>query len=62
MRDPYNIDTDYCYIFIRHNYVFYRKDSNNIYVVTMYNEREDYMMSLLGIKTTSQETEDYWNE
>lgn len=53
MRDLYDIDTDYCYIFVGHNYVFYRRDSENIYVVNMYNEREDYMMSLFGIKTGS---------
>ena len=53
MRDLYDIDTDYCYIFVGHDYVFYRRDSENIYVVNMYNEREDYMMSLFGIKTGS---------
>ena len=62
MRDLYDIDTDYCYIFVGHNYVFYRRDSENIYVVNMYNEREDYMMSLFVIKTTTKETEDYWGE
>ena len=44
------------------NYVFYKVKPESIYVVNIYNEREDFMMDLFGIKTTTQETEDYWDE
>ncbi len=44
------------------NYVFYRVEPDCIYVVNIYNEREDFMMDLFGIKTTSKETEDFRGE
>lgn len=44
------------------NYVFYRVEPDCIYVVNIYNEREDFMMDLFGIKTTSKGTEDFRGE
>lgn len=44
------------------NYVFYRIEPDCLYVVNIYDEREDFMVDLFGIKTTSRETEDYWGE
>ena len=43
------IPCEYRMIFTEHNYVFY-------------NEKEDFMWKLFGIKTISDEIEDYWNE
>ena len=62
IRDMYGVDTDYLCVFVAKNYVFYRIETDCIYVVNIYNEREDFMMDLFGIKTTSQEREDYWGE
>lgn len=31
-------------------------------IVNIYNEREDFMMDLFGISTTSSESEEYWEE
>ena len=62
VRDMYGVDTDCLCVFVAKNYVFYRIEPDCIYVVNIYNEREDFMMDLFGIKTTSQETEDYWGE
>ena len=62
VRERYGVDTDCLCIFIEKNYVFYRIEPDCIYVVNIYNEREDFMMDLFGIKTTSQESEDYWGE
>jgi phosphoenolpyruvate synthase/pyruvate phosphate dikinase len=62
VRDMYGVDTDCLCIFVAKNYVFYRIEPNCIYVVNIYNEREDFMMDLFGIKTASQETEYYWGE
>ena len=62
VRDMYGVDMDCLCIFVAKNYVFYRLEPDCIYVVNIYSEREDFMMDLFGIKTTSQETEDYWNE
>ncbi|MDE7319447.1 MAG: type II toxin-antitoxin system RelE/ParE family toxin [Lachnospiraceae bacterium] len=59
----YDIECDYHYIFIEHNYFFYRmKDKDTIVVLEMFNEKEDFMGKLFGIVTTSQETIDYWGE
>ena len=62
VRDMYGVDTDCLCIFVAKNYVFYRIEPDCIHVVNIYNEREDFMMDLFGIKTTSQESEDYWGE
>ena len=58
-----DIDCDYMYIFIEHNYFFYRiKDSDTIIILEMFHENEDFMRKLFGIVTTSQDTIDYWGE
>ena len=62
VRDMYGVDTDCLCIFVAKNYVFYRIEPDSIYVVNIYDEREDFMMDLFGIKTTSQDTLDYWGE
>ena len=63
VSSQYNIDSDYSYIFIEHNYFFYSiKDKEAILILEMFHEREDFMRKLFGIVTTSQETIDYWGE
>lgn len=59
----YNIECDYRYIFIEHNYFFYRiDDKDTIIILEMFHENEDFMRKLFGIVTTSKETIDYWRE
>ncbi|MDE5780191.1 MAG: type II toxin-antitoxin system RelE/ParE family toxin [Lachnospiraceae bacterium] len=59
----YDIKCDYSYIFVEHNYFFYRiKDKDTILILEMFHEKEDFMRKLFGIVTTSQETIDYWGE
>lgn len=59
----YDIVCDYRYIFIEHNYFFYRmKDNDVVLILEMFHEKEDFMRKLFGIVTTSQETMDYWGE
>ncbi len=58
----YGIACDYLYIVSNRNYVFYRKEGESIRVIRVLNEKHDFMYTLFGIKTTSQETEDYWEE
>ncbi len=62
LRAVYGIDSDYRYIFIAHNYVFYRVDDDSIKVLNIYNEREDYIRDLFGISSVSEESEAYWDE
>lgn len=63
VSSQYDIECDYNYIFVEHNYFFYRmKDKHTVLVLDMFHEKEDFMRKLFGIVTTSQETIDYWKE
>lgn len=57
-----NVATDYRYLFVSKNYVFYRIEDKYIRIINLYHEKEDFMWQLFGIDTTPQETRDYWNE
>ena len=50
----YNIECDYRYLYVSHNYVFYRIESEKIIVVEMF--------KLFGISTRTQESIDYWGD
>lgn len=58
----YDIECDYRYLYVGHNYLFYRIEPDQIIIVEMFDEREDFMWKLFGIDTTSQESIDYWGE
>lgn len=63
VSSQYDVICDYRYIFIEHNYFFYRvKDHEIILILEMFSEKEDFMRKLFGIHTTSKETLDYWRE
>lgn len=56
------IQCDYRYLYVEHNYVFYRVDDRSIKIVDILNEREDFMRILFGIETISEATLNYWQE
>ena len=58
LRALYGIETEYRYVFIEHSYVFYRTDQDTIYVINIYNEREDFMYRLFGIRETAADEEE----
>ena len=58
----FGVPSDYRYIFVSKNYVFYDVESDAIRVINIYNEKEDFMWLLFGVDTTSQETINYWGE
>lgn len=62
IADMYEIDTDYYYIFVNHNYFIYRMEKDKIIVVNMFHEKEDFMLKLFGISGRTQESIDYWGE
>ena len=62
VREMYGVDTDCYCIYVAKNYVFYRIEKDCIYIVNIYSEREDFMMNLFGIKTLSQDTDNYWGD
>ena len=58
----FDVVSDYRYIVVSKNYVFYRIEEKNIRIINLYHEKEDFMWQLFGVDTTQQETIDYWNE
>lgn len=58
----FGVTSDYRYIFVSRNYVFYSIESDCIRIINIYNEKEDFMWLLFGVDTTPQETFDYWEE
>ena len=58
----FDVVSDYRYIFVSKNYVFYRIEDKHIRIINLYHEKEDFMWHLFGVDTTPQETIDYWDE
>ena len=56
------VQTDYRYFFVAHNYIFYTYDGEKVEIVKMYGEEEDYMLQVFGISGRTQESIDYWGE
>ena len=52
VREMFGVDTDYRYVFVAHQYVFYRIGGEHIYIINIYHEREDFMQKLFGITKT----------
>ena len=52
----FDVVSDYRYIFVSGNYVFYRVEDKCILIINLYHEKEDFMWQLFGIDTTPQET------
>ena len=49
LRSITNIDTDYRYIFGQKNYVIYRIANEEVLIIRILNEKQDYMRILWGI-------------
>ena len=62
VEEMFQVPSDCRYIYVSRNYIFYKIEEDCIKIINIYNEKEDFMWSLLGIDTTLQETLDYWNE
>lgn len=58
----YDMESDYRYLYVAHNYIFYRIEKNQIIIVEMFDDREDFIYKLFGINSTTQDTLDYWDE
>ena len=58
----YDIECGYRYLYVGHNYLFYRIEADKIIIAEMFDDREDFMYKLFGISTISQESIDYWDE
>lgn len=58
----FEVESDYRYIFVSRNYVFYRIEDKYIRIINLYHEKEDFMWQLFRVDTTPQKTIDYWDE
>jgi len=54
----FGVESEYRYIFIAHNYVFYKVDEDAVRIIDIYNEREDFMFQLFGIHSLTDESVD----
>ena len=56
------ISTPYRFLHIEQNYVFYRMENDTIFVVDVFNERENFLWKLFGINLRTRDSIDYWGE
>ena len=56
------VPSPYHFLYVEQNYVFYRVNKENVFVTAIYNEREDFMWKMFGIRLRTQESRDYWGE
>ena len=60
LKKLYGIDSEYRYVFVAHNYVFYRIAFDSIRILNIY--REDFMLDIFGISSVDDSAETYWEE
>ena len=51
LREMYGIDCEFYYIYVAHNLIFYAIGENEIQIINIYHEREDYIIKFLGSVT-----------
>lgn len=54
----FDVDTDFRCLYVKHNYLFYYIDDNKVIVSEMFDEREDFMFKLFGIKSVPDSEDD----
>lgn len=62
LRELYGINTEYRYVFVAHNYVFYKIEADCVHILTIYSEREDFLLDVFGIRSIDPDAEAYWDE
>lgn len=56
------IPTPYRFLHVEKNYIFYRIETDIIYVTDIYNEREDFLWKMFGVSLRTQDSIDFWGE
>ncbi|WP_084534162.1 type II toxin-antitoxin system RelE/ParE family toxin [Hespellia stercorisuis] len=57
-----DISSPYHFLHVEHHCIFYRIDDDKIYISDIYNEREDFMWKMFGIRLRSEERVEFWGE
>ncbi len=60
LEDLIEYPTDYHYLVVKPNYVFYRGEGDTVRVIRILNEKQDFLQILFGISSISEDGEDYW--
>ncbi len=53
--------TDYHYLYVKPNYIFYRIDDDTVRIIRILNEKQDFLQILFGISSVSNEGDEYWS-
>ncbi|MCR5033364.1 MAG: type II toxin-antitoxin system RelE/ParE family toxin [Lachnospiraceae bacterium] len=56
------IPTPYRFLHVEKNFVFYRLEDNTIYIIEIFNEREDFLWKMFHIKLRTWESMNFWGE
>ncbi|MCR5128733.1 MAG: type II toxin-antitoxin system RelE/ParE family toxin [Lachnospiraceae bacterium] len=56
VADVFGVDTDFRYLYVGHNYVFYYIEDKRVIIAELFDEREDFMYKLFGISSRSVES------
>lgn len=54
--------TDYHYLVVKPNYIFYRVEGDTVRIIRILNEKQDFLQMLFGISSISEEEENYWGD
>ncbi len=57
----YDIECEYRILHVRRNYIIYRVELEKIIIVEMFDEREDFMYKLFGVRTLIQDEDVNWD-
>ena len=56
------IPSTYYFLHTEQHYVFYRISDDYMYITAIYDEREDFMWKMFGIRLRTEESIEYWGE
>ena len=60
--ERFGIETDYKCLYTHENYAFFRIENDKIKIIRILSTKRDFMYILFGIKMTSDDSDDYWDE
>lgn len=62
LEDLIEYPTDYHYLVVKPNYIFYRIEDEIVRIIRVLNEKQDFLQILFGISSVSEKGDDYWNQ
>ena len=61
LEDIIEYPTDYHYLVVKPNYIFYRIEGDTVRIIRILNEKQDFLQILYGISSVSEDGEEYWD-